>query len=52
MAEVAGDEVAAVAEEGDMVMVDVIVAKAEEAEAMKPAIILLKNGINCPRSSA
>jgi len=51
-AEEAGEEVATtkVVEAEDKIMV--VVAEAEEAEALKPAIILQKNGINCPKSSA
>ena len=53
-AEEAGEEVATtkVVEAEDKIMVVVVVAEAEEAEALKPAIILQKNGINCPKSSA
>jgi hypothetical protein len=53
-AEEAGEELATtkVVEAEDKIMVVMVVAEAEETEALKPAIILLKNGINCPKSSA
>jgi hypothetical protein len=41
-----------VVEAEDKIMVVVVVAEAEEAEALKPDIIPQKNGINCPKSSA
>jgi hypothetical protein len=52
VAEEAGEEVAAtkaVEVEDKMLMV---VAEAEVAEALRPAITLPKNGINCPKSNA
>jgi hypothetical protein len=55
-AEEAGDEVAVVVAVKAEDKITAVVAEAmeeeEEAEVMKPVIILQKNGINCPMNSA